>query len=49
MEEYPKLNSKTDIKSLSLSELENYIESIGDKKFRAAQLYQWLHEKLVTD
>ena len=33
MEEYPKLNSKTDIKSLSLSELENYIESIGDKKF----------------
>ena len=49
MEEYPKLNSKTDIKSLSLSELENYIESIGDKKFRAAQLYQWFHEKLVTD
>ena len=49
MVEYPKLNSKTDIKSLSLGELENYIESIGDKKFRAAQLYQWFHEKLVTD
>ena len=49
MVEYPKLNSKIDIKSLSLGELENYIESIGDKKFRAAQLYQWFHEKLVTD
>lgn len=36
-----------DIKSLSLSELENLITELGDKKFRAAQIYQWLHQKLV--
>ena len=38
-----------DIKSLSLEELEQFIVDIGDKKFRAAQIYQWLHQKLVTD
>ena len=31
-----------DIKSLSLEELEQFIVDIGDKKFRAAQIYQWL-------
>ena len=38
-----------DIKSLSLEELEQFIVDIGDRKFRAAQIYQWLHQKLVTD
>lgn len=38
-----------DIKSMNISELTAYIEEIGDKKFRAKQLYQWLHQKLVTD
>ena len=40
---------KIDIKSLNIKELEEFVISIGDKKFRAAQIYQWLHEKLVTD
>ena len=38
----------TDIKSLTLSELTQEMESIGEKKFRAAQIYSWLHEHLVT-
>ena len=41
--------NKIDIKSLNIKELEEFVISIGDKKFRAAQIYQWLHEKLVTD
>lgn len=40
---------KTDIKSLYLPELELEIRQMGDKVFRAKQIYQWLHEKLVTD
>lgn len=43
------LGGKCDIKSMTLAELEEYFLSIGDKKFRAAQLYQWMHQKLVTD
>jgi 23S rRNA (adenine2503-C2)-methyltransferase len=38
-----------DIKSLNYEELEQLILEMGDKKFRAAQIYQWLHQKLVTD
>lgn len=40
---------KKDIKSLYLPELEQEIRKIGGKPFRAKQIYQWLHEKLVTD
>ena len=40
---------KKDIKSLYLQELEQEIRTLGDKPFRARQIYQWLHEKLVTD
>ncbi|MDO5406532.1 MAG: 23S rRNA (adenine(2503)-C(2))-methyltransferase RlmN [Eubacteriales bacterium] len=40
---------KKDIKSLSLQELEAEIKELGDKAFRAKQIYQWLHQKLVTD
>lgn len=39
----------TDIKSLTLSELTQEMESIGEKKFRVAQIYSWLHERLVDD
>lgn len=38
---------KIDIKSLNYAELADYIVSIGEKKFRAAQLYSWMHEKLA--
>lgn len=30
------------IRTLSVQDLEQYIESIGDKKFRAKQIYEWL-------
>lgn len=38
---------KNDIKSLSLSELENVVVDLGEKKFRAKQLYEWIHKKLA--
>ena len=34
-----------DIKSMNLSELTEYIEGIGQKRFRAKQIYQWVHQK----
>ncbi|MDO4169800.1 MAG: 23S rRNA (adenine(2503)-C(2))-methyltransferase RlmN [Lachnospiraceae bacterium] len=39
----------TDIKSMTFFELENYIESLGEKKFRAKQLYDWMHKKLARN
>lgn len=39
----------TDIKSMTFCELEDYIASIGEKKFRAKQLYDWMHKKLARD
>jgi 23S rRNA (adenine2503-C2)-methyltransferase len=33
------------IRHLSLQDLEEYFETIGDKKFRAKQVYEWLWQK----
>ncbi len=41
--------SKIDIRSLNLDELTGEILKRGLPKFRAAQIYQWLHEKGVRD
>ena len=38
---------KIDIKSMNLDELIEFIESIDEKKFRAKQIYEWLHIKQV--
>lgn len=38
-----------DIKSMNEQELREFMLSLGEKKFRADQVYQWLHKKLVTD
>lgn len=40
---------KKDIKSYSLEELKIEIGKLGEKAFRAKQIYGWLHEKLVSD
>ena len=40
-------NSKIDIKSMNLAELTEFVAAIGEKAFRAKQLYQWLHVKQV--
>ncbi|MBO5056928.1 MAG: 23S rRNA (adenine(2503)-C(2))-methyltransferase RlmN [Lachnospiraceae bacterium] len=36
----------TDIKSMTLDELKADIEAMGEKSFRAKQLYEWMHKKL---
>ena len=38
---------KKDIVSLSFEELKKEMELIGEKAFRAKQIYEWLHVKLV--
>ncbi len=38
----------TDIKSMDYDELCEYVVGIGEKKFRAEQLYGWMHQKLVS-
>lgn len=39
--------NKIDVKSLTLAELTGQIEALGEPKFRAKQIYQWLHQKQV--
>lgn len=39
---------KTDIKSLTLEQLTETIVNMGEKKFRAAQMYDWMHKRLVS-
>ena len=38
----------TDIKSMTMEELKNLMTEIGEKPFRAKQIYAWLHQQLVT-
>ena len=38
----------TDIKSMTIEELKDLMTEIGEKPFRAKQIYSWLHEHLVT-
>ena len=40
---------KTDIKSLDYEDLQQFMAALGEKPFRAKQLYQWMHEKLAAD
>ncbi len=43
------MDNKTDILSLTLEELESVlVTELHEKKFRAAQIYDWLHVKKVT-
>ena len=37
-----------DIKSMNITELKQYIEELGEKGFRAKQIYQWIHQKQVS-
>ena len=40
---------KKDIVSYNYDELQDEIKSIGEKPFRAKQIYAWLHEKLAEE
>ena len=42
-----KVNNKTDIKSLNLLQLQELFADMGEKAFRAKQMYEWMHKKLV--
>ncbi len=42
------MNIRTDIKSMTLTELKKELEQVGEKSFRAAQLYDWMHCKLAA-
>lgn len=37
-------NKKININELELEELEKYIESLGEKKFHAKQIFKWIHK-----
>ena len=41
------MNEKIDIKSMNLAELKDFMVEIGEKPFRAKQIYEWLHVKQV--
>lgn len=45
--ECPDSQEKLDMKSLDYQELQDYVTALGEKPFRAKQLYQWMHEKLA--
>ena len=40
---------RLDIKSLTPEELEEAIEALGERSFRAKQIFEWLHEKRAED
>ena len=42
------MDNKKNIKMLTLDELITEIEGLGEKKFRAKQIYEWIHVKLVS-
>jgi len=36
-----------DIRNCSFEEIQNYVVKIGEKKFRAKQIFKWIHEKNI--
>lgn len=38
-----------DIKSYSLTQLEEYLLSIGEAKYRAVQIFEWIHKRNIKD
>lgn len=42
-------SQKINLLGLSRSEMEQFFESIGEKKFRATQVMKWIHQFFVTD
>ena len=43
------MSKATDIRSMDMEELKHLAVSLGEKPFRAKQLFSWLHEKRVED
>ena len=40
---------KKNIRHLTISELEQYFEALGEKKFRARQVYEWIWQRHAVD
>lgn len=40
---------KMDILSLNMERLKDFITALGEKEYRAGQIFSWLHKKNVTD
>ena len=43
------MGEKICISDLTLDALTAYIVGLGQPKFRAKQIFKWLHQKLVTE
>jgi 23S rRNA (adenine2503-C2)-methyltransferase len=41
--------TKKNLKGLSLPELQTFVEELGEKKYRAAQLYSWMYAKAAQN
>ncbi len=41
------MSDKADIKSMSLEQLTDLVKAMGEKPYRAKQLFGWMHEKMV--
>ena len=43
------MNPVTDLKSMTPLELEGYFKGLGQPKFRAMQVFRWLHRGVELD
>ena len=43
------VSKKIELKGMSLREMEVYFESIGEKKFRASQVFNWMYNNFATN
>ncbi|MFA7229076.1 MAG: 23S rRNA (adenine(2503)-C(2))-methyltransferase RlmN [Melioribacteraceae bacterium] len=43
------LSKKIELKGLTLTELQDYFVSMGESKFRAQQVFNWMYNHLATD
>lgn len=48
VKETQSLDNSRDLRSMSHQELEDLVIGFGDKKFRANQLFSWIHQKKVS-
>ena len=44
-----KINNKNVIKGMNINELEDWCESLGEKKYRAKQIFNWLYNNHIVD
>ena len=40
--------ARIDLKSMTIEELQDFMSELGEPKFRAKQIFEWLHKKMVN-